>query len=72
MLEVINNLDELDDVQEIFTNANLDNWNEDNRYRSWIKWSHRSLRRKKILGIFDMPVMAEGKRTKNNSIALNL
>ncbi len=25
MLEVINNLDELDDVQEIFTNANLDN-----------------------------------------------
>ena len=46
MIEVLNALEELDDVQNIFTNANLEKLkNEDNRNRSWFKWSNSNFRK---------------------------
>ena len=46
MLEVLSALEELDDVQNIFTNAILENLNYENCwYRSWFKWSNSYFKR---------------------------
>ena len=57
-------LDELDDVQNIFTNVNFKTWiNEGNWNRPWIE-ELAILEEKKVLGVFEMPVMAEGKNKR--------
>ena len=46
MIEVLNALEELDDVQNIFTNANLENLNmKINWNRPRFKWSNSNFRK---------------------------
>ena len=46
MIEVLSSLEEIDDVQNVFTNANLKiEYYENNRHRPRTKWSNSSSRK---------------------------
>ena len=66
MIEVLNALEELDDVQNIFTNANLDKLIKMIvvGIDPGLSGAIAILENNKVLNIFDMPVMAEGKKNK--------
>ena len=65
MIEVLSALEELDDVQNIFTNANLKKQTmKIIGIDPGLSGAIAILEDKKVLNIFDMPVMAEGKKNK--------
>ena len=66
MIEVLSALEELDDVQNIFTNANLKKIEimKIIGIDPGLSGAIAILENKKVLKIFDMPVMSEGKKNK--------
>ena len=58
-------LEEDDDVQNVYSNANLlinyvNNW-----YRPWYIWINLFFEDGKILDVIEMPTMNDGKKTKD-------
>ena len=75
--EVLTSLEELDDVQNIFTNANFKKFTimKIIGIDPGLSGAIAVLENNKVLNIFDMPVMSEGKKNKrqlNSALLVNL
>ena len=71
VVEVLTSLEELDDVQNIFSNANLKKLKIIMKIIGidpGLSGAIAVLENNKVLNIFDIPVMSEGKRIKDNLI----
>ena len=66
IVEVLTNLEELDDVQNIFTNVNFDKLKIMKIFGidPGLSGAIAILKDNKVLNIFEMPVMSEGKKKK--------